>query len=98
MAIQNTPSTPKKRRRVHHTRRRDAGSSRTTSRDIDILRLGAEQTFVRYDTAGRISGSWVRMPALATPTPEQLADTTPSAKRAWPADLRHRLMAVTRAF
>ena len=95
MAIQNTPSTPKKRRRVHHTRRRDAGSSRTTSRDIDILRLGAEQTFVRYDTAGEyLAPGYV--PALATPTPEQLADTTPSAKRAWPADLRHRLMAVTR--
>ena len=95
MAIQNTPSTPKKRRRVHHTRRRDAGSSRTTSRDIDILRLGAEQTFVRYDTAGEyLAPGYV--PALVQPTPEQLADTTPSAKRAWPADLRHRLMATTR--
>ena len=95
MARQNTPSTPKKRRRVHHTRRRDAGSSRTTSRDIDILRFGAEQTFVRYDTAGEyLAPGYV--PALAKPTPEQLADTTPSAKRAWPTDLRHRLMAVTR--
>ncbi len=35
-------------------------------------------------------------PAIAKPTPEQLADPTPSAKRVWPADLRHRLMAVTR--
>ncbi len=95
MAIQNTPSTTKKRRRVHHTRRRDAGSSRTTSRDIDLLCLGAEQTFVRYDTAGEyLAPGYV--PAIAKPTPEQLADPTPSAKRAWPADLRHRLMAVTR--
>ena len=95
MAVQNTSSTTKKRRRVRHTHRRDAGSSRMTSRDVDILRLGAEQTFVRYDTAGEyLAPGYV--PALAKPTPEQLADTTPSAKRAWPADLRHRLMAVTR--
>jgi len=52
MTIQKTPSTTKKRRRVQQRRRRDAGSSRTTSRDIDLLRLGAEQTFVRYDTVG----------------------------------------------
>jgi len=95
MTIQKTASTTKKRRRVQQRRRRDAGSSRTTSRDIDLLRLGAEQTFVRYDTVGEYLAPGFT-PAIAKPTPEQLADTTPSAKRSWPADLRHRLMAVTR--
>lgn len=34
--------------------------------------------------------------ACAVAPPEQLTDTTPSVKRAWPTDLRHRLMAVSR--
>ncbi len=95
MTIQKTASLTKKRRRVQHKRRRDAGSSRMTARNVDILRLGAEQTFVRYDTVGEYLAPDYA-PAIAKPTPEQLADTTPSAKRGWPADLRHRLMAVTR--
>ncbi len=35
------------------------------------------------------------MPALALPPPAQLADPTAPVKRAWPADLRHRRMAVS---
>lgn len=94
-AIQRATHIPKKRRRVQHKRRRDAGSSRLTSRDVDILRLGAEQTYVRYDTVGEYLAPDYA-PATAEPPEAQLADTTPSAKRGWPADVRHRLMAVVR--
>lgn len=90
-----TQATTNKRRRRSHKRRSDAGSSRFSARDADLLRIGAEQTFVRFDTAGE----WLApgyVPALALPPPEQLADTTASVKRGWPADLRHRLMAVSR--
>lgn len=84
--LNNNPSIQTRRRGPH--RRRDAGSSRMTSRDTDILRLGADQTFTRYDTVGEyLAPGFTR--ATAKPTPEQLADPTPS-------DLRHRLMAVTR--
>jgi hypothetical protein len=95
MAIQREETTHKKRRRANRKRRRDAGSIRPMSRDADILRLGAEQTFVRFDTAGEYLAPDYT-PATAEPTPEQLADTRPPATRAWPADLRHRLMAVSR--
>jgi hypothetical protein len=84
-----------KRRRIQQKRRRDTGSSRFRTRDADLLRFGAEQTFVRFDTAGEFLAPGYT-PALATPPPEQLADPTPPVKRAWPADLRHRLMAVSR--
>ncbi len=90
-----TQATTNKRRRRSHKRRSNAGSSRFSARDADLLRLGAEQTFVRFDTAGE----WLApgyIPALALPPPAQLADTTASVKRGWPADLRHRLMAVSR--
>lgn len=90
-----TQATTNKRRRRSHKRRSNAGSSRFSARDADLLRIGAEQTFVRFDTAGE----WLApgyVPALALPPPEQLNDTTASVKRGWPADLRHRLMAVSR--
>ncbi len=83
-----------RRRRIQHKRRSDARSTRFTSRDADILHLGAEQTFVRYDTAGEHLAPGYT-PATPLPSPEQLADTTPPAKRAWPGDMRHRLMAVS---
>lgn len=89
-----TPTTPK-RRRIQRKRRINAGSIRFTSRDADVLRLSAEQTFVRFDSAGEYLAPG-HVPALADPPPEQLADPTASVKRAWPADLRHRLMAVSR--
>ena len=88
-------STSKKQRSRPHRLRRDAGSRRPKSRDSHILRLGAEQTFARFDTVGE----WVApdyAPATEMPPRSQLEDTTPSAKRAWPQDLRHRLMAVSR--
>lgn len=90
------PATPmkKKRQRVQQKRRIDAGSMRFTTRDADIIRIGAEQTFVRADSLGEYLDP-DHMPATAEPSPEQLADTTPSVKRPWPGDLRHRLMAVS---
>jgi hypothetical protein len=96
MTIQDIPNVPKKKKRRHSSRkRRDAGSRRLKGRDRDILRLGAEQTFVRFDTAGEFLAPGFTQ-AIAEPPPEQLADSRPSVKRPWPADLRHRLMAVSR--
>lgn len=101
VAQQDTPTT-KKRQRTGHKQmatgrklRSDAGSSRPKSRDVDILRLGAEQSFVRYDTVGEYLAPGYA-PATAEPSKEQLADSTPSVKRAWPTDQRHRMMAVSR--
>lgn len=94
MAAESATRTVKKRQRMQQKRRIDAGSTRFKSRDADILRLGAEQTFARADTLGEHLAPGYA-PALALPPPEQLADPTPSVKRAWPADLRHRLMAVS---
>lgn len=98
MTTQDVPqhnSTTKKKRRRTQRKRRDAGSIRQKTRDRDILRFGAEQTFVRFDTVGEYLAPDYA-PAIAEPPPKQLADTRPSVKRDWPADLRHRLMAVSR--
>jgi len=94
MAVEPATPTRKKRRRIQHKRRIDAGSFRFKARDADLLRFGAEQTFTRFDTAGEFLAPGYA-PASAEPSPEQLADDTPSVKRAWPGDLRHRLMAVS---
>jgi hypothetical protein len=59
------------------------------------LRFGAEQTFVRFDTVGEFLAPGYTV-AVAEPPPEQIADPRPSVKRPWPADIRHRLMAVSR--
>lgn len=90
------PATPirKKRRRLQQKRRIDAGSLRFTTRDADIIRIGAEQTFVRADSLGEHLAPGYT-PATAEPPASQLADTTAPTKRAWPADTRHRLMAVS---
>ncbi|GCF10909.1 hypothetical protein [Dictyobacter arantiisoli] len=93
--MEKNRTTNKKTRPAPRRQRRDAGSRRSTTRDIDILHLGAEQTFVRFDTVGE----WLApdySPATDLPPPAQLEDSTPPAKRAWPQDLRHRLMAVSR--
>jgi hypothetical protein len=94
--VQERESTRKFRRKPAPRKlRRDAGSTRPKSRDADVLRLGAEQTFVRYDTVGE----WLapdRSPATDKPSDTQLKDPTAPAKRAWPQDSRHRLMAVSR--
>jgi DNA-binding PadR family transcriptional regulator len=96
MTIQDVPNVPvKKKRRRTSRKRRDAGSRRLKTRDRDIMRFGAEQTFVRLDTAGEFLAPGYT-PAVAEPPPEQLADSRPSVKRPWPADLRHRLMATSR--
>jgi hypothetical protein len=65
------------------------------TRDTDLLRFGAEQTSVRFDTAGEFLAP-DHSPATLEPPSAQLADTTPSAKRGWPQDQRHRMMAVSR--
>ncbi len=93
-----TPRTTVSRSAASHRAprktRRDAGATRLKTRDIDIVRFGAEQTFVRFDTLGEyLAPNYT--PALAAAPPEQLADRTAPTKRAWPADLRHRLMAVS---
>ena len=95
MAAEPATRTVKKRRRFQQKRRIDAGSFRFKSRDADLLRFGAEQTFTRFDTAGEYLAPGYAL-ALTLPPPEQLADPTPAVKRAWPADLRHRLMAVSK--
>lgn len=84
-----------RRRRIQLKKRRDAGSSRNMTRDDDVLHFVAEQTYVRYDTAGEFLAPDHSL-ATIEPPPEQLADTTPSAKRPWPRDQRHRMMAVSR--
>jgi hypothetical protein len=91
------PATParKKRRRVQQKRRIDAGSFRFKGRDRDIIRFGAEQTYARADSLGEHLAPG-RTPATAEPPASQLADPTAPTKRAWPADLRHRLMAVSK--
>src|SRR5438034_2424397 len=94
MAAEPAIHTVKKRRRIQRKRRIDAGSFRFKSRDADIIRIGAEQTFVRADTLGEYLAPG-HTPATAEPPASQLADTTAPVKRAWPADLRHRLMAVS---
>lgn len=95
MGRQEGVQLSKQRRRVMRKRRTDAGSLRYMTRDSDVMRLGAEQTFVRYDTAAEYLAPGYT-PACAVPPSSQLADLTPSAKRGWPADLRHRLMAMSR--
>ncbi len=95
MTTRSATTGTHKRRRIQHKRRSDAGSSRFKSRDADVLRLGAEQTFARFDSAGEYLAPG-HTPATAEPLASQLADTTAPAKRAWPADVRHRLMAVSR--
>ncbi len=94
MAAEPATPTKKKRRRVQQKRRIDAGSFRFKGRDADIIRFGAEQTFARADTLGEYLAPGYT-PATAEPPASQLADMTPSVKRAWPADQRHRLMAVS---
>lgn len=91
------PATPtkSKRRRIQQKRRIDAGSFRFKSRDRDIIRFGAEQTYVRADTLGEYLAPG-HTPATALPPASQLADPSAPTKRAWPADLRHRLMAVSK--
>src|SRR5579859_5013080 len=88
------PATPlrKKRRRIQQKRRSDAGSVQFRGRDATIIRFAAEQTFARSDSLGEELAPG-HTPAVAEPPASQLADTTPSVKRAWPADSRHRLMA-----
>jgi hypothetical protein len=97
MTTQDVPlaSIKKKRRRASHKRRRDAGSRRLKGRDRDLLRLGAEQTYVRFDSAGEFIDP-DHAPATKAPPKAQLDDPSPPTKRAWPRDLRHRLMAVSR--
>jgi hypothetical protein len=95
MAAEPATRIVKKRRRIQQKRRSDAGSSRFKSRDADILRFGGEQTFTRFDTVGEYLAPGYT-PATAEPPPSQLTDTTAPVKRGWPADLRHRLMAVSR--
>lgn len=95
MAGEPVTSTRKKRRRIQNKRRIDAGSIRFSSRDANIIRIGAEQTFLRADTLGEHLAPGYT-PATAEPPASQLADTTPPTKRAWPADSRHRLMAVSK--
>src|SRR5271157_2971434 len=94
MAREPAAPTRKKRRRRAYKRRIDAGSTRFKARDSDILRFGAEQTYVRADSLGEYLAPGHR-PATAEPPASQLADTTAPTKRAWPADLRHRMMAVS---
>jgi hypothetical protein len=95
MAVEPTTPARKKRRRIQQKRRIDAGSLRFTARDGDIMRFGAEQTFARADTLGEYLAPG-HTPATAEPPASQLADTTAPTKRAWPADSRHRLMAVSK--
>src|SRR5258708_18141893 len=90
-----TPGQTPRRRRLQQKIRRDAGSIRHMARHTDLLRFGAEQTYVRFDSAGEFLAP-DHSPATVEPPPQQLADTTPSAKRAWPQDYRHRMMAVSR--
>ena len=59
------------KRRIQHKRRSDAGSSRFKSRDADIVRFGAEQTFVRYDSAGEYLAPG-HTPATTEPPASQL--------------------------
>lgn len=91
--VQERNTHPKFRRpRTLRKTRRDAGSTRPTTRDKDVVRLGAEQTFVRYDTVGE----WLapdRSPATEKPSQAQLQNTSAPTKRPWPQDRRHRLMA-----
>jgi hypothetical protein len=91
------PATPtrKKRRRVQQKRRSDAGSVQFRGRDATIIRFGAEQTFARSDSLGEYLAPG-HTPAVAEPPASQLADTTAPTKRAWPADSRHRMMAVAK--
>jgi hypothetical protein len=87
-------TSAREKRRPSQTRRIDAGSIRDSSRDRDIVRFGAEQTFARSDTLGEYLAPG-HTPAVAQPPVSQLSDPTPPTKRAWPADSRHRLMAVS---
>ena len=89
------PEQKSRRQRLQHKTRRDAGSTRNMSRDDDLLRFLAEQSFVRFDSIGeRLAPG--HTPAVASPPPEQLANPASPAKRPWPADHRHRMMAVSR--
>lgn len=91
------PATPlrKKRRRVQHKRRSDAGSVQFRGRDATIIRFAAEQTFARADSLGEELAP-DHAPAVVEPPASQLADTSGPTKRAWPADSRHRLNAVAK--
>jgi hypothetical protein len=91
------PATPlrKKRRRIQHKRRSDAGSRQFRGRDATIIRFAAEQTFARSDSLGEELAP-DHLPAVAEPPASQLADTTAPTKRPWPADARHRLNAVAK--
>jgi len=93
MAAQRATPTFRKRRRKAYKQRSDAGSFRFKSRDADIIRIGAEQTFLRADSLGEYLAPGYA-PAVAEPPASQLTDPTAPTKRAWPADLRHRQMAV----
>ena len=95
MATKPATSTRKKRRRIQEKRRIDAGSFRSSGRDRDIIRFGAEQTYARADSLGEYLAPGFTS-AVAEPPASQLADPTPPSKRAWPADTRHRQMAVSK--
>lgn len=87
-------SSPKKTPTGSSTRI-TAGSHSFKARDADILRFIAEHTYARFDSLGEFLAPSYAV-ALAAPPAEQLADTRPPTKRRWPADTRHRLMAVSR--
>jgi hypothetical protein len=95
MATKPAIHTTNTRRRKARKRRSDADSFRFKSRDSDIIRFGAQQTFVRFDSAGEYLDPQ-HIPASTEPPLAQLADPTAPVKRAWPADARHRSMAVSR--
>ena len=92
--VQERENTRKFRRKpAPRKQRRDAGSMRPSARDKDVVRFGAEQTFVRFDSIGE----WLapdHSPATDKPSQAQLSDTSAPAKRPWPQDRRHRLMVV----
>lgn len=94
--LKKQPASLRRRRHKQPRKiRRDAGSWRNMSRDDDLLRFNAEQTFLRFDSTGEFLAPGYT-PAVAEPPAEQLADMRASAKRGWPADVRHRAMAVSR--
>jgi hypothetical protein len=95
MTTEPTAPTRKKRRRVQQKRRSDAGSTRFRGRDATIIRFAAEQTFARSDSLGEELAP-DHLPAVAEPPASQLTNTAPPTKRPWPADARHRAMAVAK--
>ena len=85
-------------KRRQNTRRSTAGAWKTQTRDIDGMRLVGEQKFVRLDTLCEwfAPGYQKAVGEVLPASQERTSRGGDRSRHPWPADQRHRMMAVHR--